>query len=143
MPVPTTTTPATVIPTASNQVASATNTGWGRYSVMTETRVTVPQGADHLFSISGGSTARYSSGSGTVQVSLTIQVDGYFREHPGNGPTYFLTSAGQEVSKSYSYTIQLGPGTHLLQLLAYPHVPSPTVSFRAQSIRVADLGVVR
>jgi hypothetical protein len=143
LPVPTTTTPATVIPTASNQVASATNTGWGRYSVMTATQVTVPQGADHLFSISGGSTARYSSGSGTVQVSLTIQVDGYFREHPGNGPTYFLTSAGQEVSNSYSYTIQLGPGTHLLQLLAYPHVPSPTVSFRAQSIRVADLGVVR
>ena len=137
------TSPPPTIPTASNQVASATNTGWGRYSVMVETRVTVPQGPDHWFSISGASAARYSTGGGSVQVSLTISVDGYFREHPGNGPTFFLTSAGQEASKSYSYTIQLGPGTHIVQLLGYPHVPSPSVSFRAQSIRVADLGVVR
>ena len=140
---PPTTSPPPTIPTASNQVASATNTGWGRYSVMVETRVTVPQGPDHWFSISGASAARYSTGGGSVQVSLTISVDGYFREHPGNGPTFFLTSAGQEASKSYSYTIQLGPGTHIVQLLGYPHVPSPSVSFRAQSIRVADLGVVR
>lgn len=133
------TTPVTIAP-VSAQVGSAPNTGWGRYSVMVTARLTVPQGRDHRFSVSGSSAARYSAGYGSAKISLTLQIDGYFLEQPDNGPAYYLNAAGQEASRSYSYTIQLGPGTHTLELLAYPHNPSPNVSFQSQSIRVSDLG---
>ena len=127
---------------ATAEVGSAPNTGHGQYSVMVATQIVVPQGADHRFMVSGESAATYSSGSGDARVSATISIDGYFLENPPNGPTHSVVAAGHESTLPYSYLVQLGPGTHTLELLAFPHSSIPAVSFLRQSIRVTDLGPV-
>jgi hypothetical protein len=127
---------------ATAEVGSAPNTGHGQYSVMVATQIVVPQGADHRFMVSGESAATYSSGSGVARVSATISIDGYFLENPPNGPTHSVVAARHESTLPYSYLVQLGPGTHTLELLAFPHSSIPAVSFLRQSIRVTDLGPV-
>jgi hypothetical protein len=125
-----------------NEVGSAVNTGWGRYSEMVRTQIVVPPGPDHRFMVSGESAATYSLGSGVARISATISINGFFLENPPDGPTHSLVTANHESSLPYSYVIQLGPGTHQLQLLAYPHTQVPAVSFLRQTIRVTDLGPV-